>query len=177
MNKSDFSFKYSLTRSEFNAWHKDLCKMVSDEGTSLKEKILSLKSLIYVIFCLAVFMLMKDAENYNGLAYLILGSIFTGALITNSLHSLQCRLQPDEIGCTLREGEFIFSNDGLLTKTEVSETFLMWSSFMRFTESDTAFSLFIDKPMAVVIPKRVFQSEDEMNQWVKFVSSHLVQKC
>ncbi len=69
---------------------------------------------------------------------------------------------PLKDGSFLSDTEYIFLEEKILYKSKDSEGSLNWSIIKRFDNGKKAFYLYTDSLIAYVIPKRVFQNEEEM---------------
>lgn len=66
--------------------------------------------------------------------------------------------------------EHIINEEGIYTRDDYSESKYNWSSFVSKEETKDYYYLFVDSLKAIAIPKRVFSSEGERNQFESYLS-------
>ena len=80
---------------------------------------------------------------------------------------------PQENGSFLSNTEYVFSDEKILYKSKDSEGSLNWSIIKRFDIGKKAFYLYTDSLIAYVIPKRVFQNDEEMKAFQNLVERNI----
>ena len=77
--------------------------------------------------------------------------------------------EPVPNGNTLGRRNYDFSPDGIDVSHEHFSSQYQWSSIVDFVESDNYFFLFIDSTAAFIIPKRAFETAEELASFEKLV--------
>lgn len=80
---------------------------------------------------------------------------------------------PLKDGSFLSDTEYVFSDEKILYKSKDSEGSLNWSIIKRFDIGKKAFYLYTDSLIAYVIPKRVFQNDEEMKAFQNLVERNI----
>ncbi len=78
-----------------------------------------------------------------------------------------------ENGSFLEKTEYQFLDNKVLYKSEKSEGSYHWSLIKTFEEGTKAYYLYIDRIVAIVIPKRVFKNEEEMTAFQNLVKRNI----
>lgn len=66
-----------------------------------------------------------------------------------------------------------FSSTGIQLKDDVSDTFLQWKAIVKKEETNTYYYLFTNSVQALIIPKNVFNSADDIQQFEKLLHVHV----
>lgn len=62
--------------------------------------------------------------------------------------------------------------NGITIRTNNSETQLAWSAIQKIDNTPLSFYLFLDNNTAIAVPRRVFSSEVEVEQFLGMIQSH-----
>jgi hypothetical protein len=82
-------------------------------------------------------------------------------------------LADEKNACYLAQTEHIFTEEGVYSKDDYSESKYNWSSIVSKEETKDCYYLFVDSLKAIAIPKRVFNSETERSQFDSYLSTFL----
>jgi hypothetical protein len=66
----------------------------------------------------------------------------------------------------------VISEEGVLVEFPTNTTVTKWTHFIHFAETPELMLLVINRQMAFVLPKRVFASEDQINELRSFAQAH-----
>ena len=77
---------------------------------------------------------------------------------------------PVDGGHILGQKEIEFTEEKYYSKTKNSEGSAEWSTIKSIEENKKSFYLYVDKNMAIMVPKRVFKDETEMNEFRNLVT-------
>jgi hypothetical protein len=82
---------------------------------------------------------------------------------------------PDNDGTILGLKEMEFADDKISYSTKNSQGTCEWSSIKYLKESSKAFYLYMDTNMALLIPKRTFTTENELEDFRKILNKKISQ--
>lgn len=132
------------------------------------------KTIIYYVFlfiaCLFIINLNKFGWTKTiifSLAYFIL--VYFG--INRWINKL--KKTPLEDGSILGKTEYEFIDDGIVYKKHNSEGKVNWSIIKSFESDKNAYYLYIDTLVAFVIPKRIFNNNEEMTAFQNLVERNI----
>jgi hypothetical protein len=108
-----------------------------------------------------------NAAIVSSFIYLVLYFLFTYLSLTRTSRI------PQENGGWLGSKEFNFSNECISYKDKNSEGQYNWSAIKKLEEGNTAFYLYIDSIMAILIPKRYFNGKPEELEFGEYVRNKL----
>lgn len=118
--------------------------------------------------------------NYNQPFYflmllieLVAFSLFWAIFILASYWVTLARVKkiPDENGEILGEKTYKFDDEGLKQISVNGESFTRWNAIKSIEVNKNYIFLFVDKIVAYVIPKRVFEDSVEMTSLIDFVKT------
>jgi hypothetical protein len=78
---------------------------------------------------------------------------------------------PADNGTILGHRDLEFNDAEIICKTKDTNSSSGWTTAKELAIGKKALYLYIDTNMAVIIPKRVFTSDDELTDFIKFVST------
>jgi hypothetical protein len=102
--------------------------------------------------------------------YLGWGVIF---LIIYSINFNKIKRMPDENGSILGSKKYIILEEGFKEITDVSESITKWTGIKKLVENKEYIYLFVDKIAAFVIPKRYFDSNSQMDDFIKLINNKI----
>jgi Ca2+/Na+ antiporter len=82
---------------------------------------------------------------------------------------------PDNDGAILGPKEMEFGDDKISYATKNSQGSYDWTSIKYLRESSKAFYLYVDTNMAMLVPKRTFGNENELEDFRKIISKKVPQ--
>ncbi|KGP73376.1 YcxB family protein [Pontibacillus yanchengensis] len=105
---------------------------------------------------------------------LFIASFFSGALYLLTTVGIKIRSSREYKSDPIiqREITYHFTDDGINQYLGRSTTYLEWKEVLSIYEHKEMFQLYISKNKAIVLPKRYFQSSDEVNQFKHIIHQH-----
>jgi hypothetical protein len=64
-------------------------------------------------------------------------------------------------------------DEGISVQATTSSTFMMWTHFIFFAETESLFVLMISRRIGYLLPKRAFPSADPINEFRAFAQAHV----
>jgi len=126
------------------------------------------------LFALFVLHYITYRKEFNVTRFTISSAIFIVAYIGLIYYRLSnTKKTPQTRGIILGYKEYEFTNDEIICKTEDSVTNLKWNSTQKIEQSKTAFYLYVDTNMALIIPKRYFETEAQQQDFSSFVTTKI----
>lgn len=129
------------------------------------------RTVIIGIVSLILLQLALNVNQFNLTSTIITTIFFVVAyalLINISLN--KTKNIPANSGTILGDKEYEFNDDKILFKTEGSEGKCDWKTVKELKESSTAFYLYMDTNMALLVPKRHFKDANEIAEFKELAS-------
>jgi hypothetical protein len=82
-------------------------------------------------------------------------------------------LQKEENKHFLYESELSLTDDGITGSDILSTTSYKWSSIVKYAVTKDFFYLYINSIQALIVPKRLFKSQTEIEQFDKYLSGKI----
>jgi hypothetical protein len=179
----EYHFRYSLSIDEFagfNAytmWYAPWQKKVRFNFL--------LRSLFYTaaIFIVSFFILNKINNSQRLIRGLSISISVVGLIILNCISYYQApfgimnrakkMVVKDENSHILQETELEINQDGILTTDKDSRVHQKWNSIVRYAVTKESFYLYTNSIQAIVIPKRLFSSQKDIEEFDKFLTSKI----
>lgn len=76
----------------------------------------------------------------------------------------------------MQETTWSFSRDGIVQTNKIGKNHIKWSYFRSAHEMKDMFLLYMSDRMAIVLPKRLFESDESMGLFKKIVSENIEAK-
>lgn len=108
------------------------------------------------------------------LELVIFYAIWTAAIFLMHFISIhRIKNMPDKDGSIIGKKTYIIQEDGLKEITETTESLVKWNGIKRITENKSCIFIFVDKIAAYVIPKRYFNSEIAINEFINLIEKKI----
>lgn len=122
-----------------------------------------------VTICIVEFVLNED---HFDLLSTIVSSVVAIALYSFIIYRSISRMKklPSDNGSILGEKELEFTDEHIAYRTKNAQGTSDWSTITKVAESSRAFYLYMDTNMAIMVPKRAFTNEAELNQFKNIVA-------
>ncbi len=167
---------YSFSYTKNLAHYKELCAFARKQMTTGKSRLLLGAAPAIIIFSLGVtipILFKMDAIEIKQIALVsgisILLYILCLSLITNSMTSSS--LSKD--GLFYAPTTMKLSAHGVEEISEFCATTYRWNCIKDYTENNDSLLLFVDKAMAVVLPKSVIANDQEVEELKTFISDQI----
>lgn len=82
----------------------------------------------------------------------------------------------DNDGSLLGDRTYYILKDGLKEISENNESLTKWQGIKKVTESEEGIYIFVDKIAAYIVPKRFFDTNEEMNSFINLINSRIENK-
>lgn len=69
--------------------------------------------------------------------------------------------------------EYELTGEHLIFRQQGRELRLSWPNVKKFTETAEAIEIITQPPGIALIPKRIFQNQEEVRQWISFIQNHM----
>lgn len=132
------------------------------------------KVIIVMIGTLVVLQLALNSDGFDLFATIIssLSAIIAIVLVVKRSLNRTYKI-PDKNGAILGEKNFEFSEEKIIYSSNNSEGSYKWTTILSLEESKKSFFLYIDKHMAILIPKRAFSRDTEVAHFRNYVNSKI----
>jgi hypothetical protein len=127
-----------------------------------------------LIFIAIHWLRQRPPTNQDLLVAVVL--ILIGGLSIPIVHSYSLKRQIDKLLADeknanyLAQTELTISYNGVYTKDDYEKSKYPWSTFVKKEESEFYYYLFLDSVRAITIPKRVFISQEERQEFELYLS-------
>ena len=88
------------------------------------------------------------------------------------LRRYQSRFAPDKAGFCLGRHHYQLSDDGIQEQTANTKTFVKWPGILDLGETPDHLFLMLDRSAAIIVPKRIFSSVRDSQEFLDYVQSH-----
>jgi len=78
---------------------------------------------------------------------------------------------PDNKDLLIGSRTIELSENQIVMESPLSKSEVSWSAISKFQESKKAFYLYLGKSQAIILPKRIFKSDEKINEFKKLVNS------
>jgi YcxB-like protein len=177
----EYNFRFSLTEDDFADFN--ACTLWLAPWNKKKRIKFFIKSFVYnVIFLTGIIYLIDEivsSKQKNNLNFKIALSL-SFALISawyNYYHaslrvkkSAKQKLQNDENKNFLNENELKISETGIFGANKMGTVNYVWISIVKYAVTKIFFYLYMNSIEAIIISKRLFKSEEEINEFDKFLT-------
>ncbi|MCB9056391.1 MAG: YcxB family protein [Chitinophagales bacterium] len=174
-----YHFKYSLTLEEyeeyslFTAWDAPWQKKT-------KQKFLINNTLFSALIMVATYLVLEKIgppRKRNLEVLLILFSISLFIVVLLNYYNVPYRLkkrarkfiETEDNQNLLYERDFELTDEQISITIQGSTSYLKWESVTKYAVSENHFYLYTNSESAYLIPKRLFSTQSEINQFDKFV--------
>ena len=171
------SLKYSLSKEDYVNYYTYLAW--DAPGNKKKRLVYYGKQLLPIIIFLFAFYYTGLFNRPGNFILLIAGFLIATTLLsfigvrTNTMRVAEKVAEHPENASIFLEASITVSEAGITTKNELMETKYQWKAILKKLESKNYYFLFINSLQAIVIPKRVFNSQEEKLQFEKLLSQFL----
>jgi hypothetical protein len=97
-------------------------------------------------------------------------------LIVSTILFIVTRVQQLKDYKILGNRKYIINKEGIKTETENSNSFQKWANIKSIEQNKHLILIFINKYAAYIIPKRYFESQEQIDSFIKEVKGNLNQK-
>ncbi|TCD11251.1 YcxB family protein [Pedobacter frigidisoli] len=126
-----------------------------------------------VVTTLILFFVNKDGFDITITLLIIIVCSF-GIILGINRNLKSTKNLPDEQGSILGERVIQFTDDKISYKMKNAQGINEWDSVKSLKESSTAFYLYLDTAVAIIIPKRYFEDADQIKDFKILVNNNLV---
>lgn len=96
--------------------------------------------------------------------------------VSNVLLINRIKKMLDNDGSLLGDRTYYILKDGLKEISENNESLTKWQGIKKVTESEEGIYIFVDKIAAYIVPKRFFDTNEEMNSFINLINSRIENK-
>jgi YcxB-like protein len=178
-----YNFRFSLTEDEYG----DYNIYTAWSAPWQKNNRIKFFSRIFLyggLFMASAFIIMNKIDppkHENILLMVILGLVFNFLAAIFSYHQVSYKtknkaikfVQNEENKSLLGEKEILITNEKLFYNTKSTNSIFVLSSVVRYVNNKTTFYLFITLNSAVIIPKRLFRAQKEVDEFDKFLTERI----
>lgn len=123
------------------------------------------------------FLLNKDSQINLSMIFIEV-LIFSGFWylvyrVSNFILINKIKKMPDNDGNFLGKRTYYIFEDGLKEISENNESLTKWKGIKKVSESEEGIYIFVDKIAAFIVPKRYFDNDDEINNFINFINSRI----
>ena len=176
----EYNFKYSLTEDEFA----DFSAYTNWLSPQMKKHrivyILKSVSYFYISFIafIAIEFYFNPLQKHNYTIFksvgVIGGLLFVLYLVFQTPFSIKAKakkmLLKEENKHFLFEADLFLNDNGIASSDILSTNNYKWSSIVKFCITQRCFYLYTNSIQALIIPKRLFKSQIDIDQFEKFLS-------
>ena len=177
----EYHFRYSLSIDEFasynvyTVWHAPWQKKA--RFNFLLRSLFSTSVILFATFFLL------DNTNYvqGSISSLSIGICIIGLIILNCIsyyhapfgimNKAKKLVLKDENAHILQEVELEINQDGVFSTDKESSVHQKWNSIVRYAVTNDFFYLYTNSIQAQIIPKRLFNSQKDIEEFDKFLTS------
>lgn len=178
----EYNFKYSLSEDEyaeynaFSGWHAPWQKKA-------RFKYLINTAFFFFIAIIATVIVIDkfEGDETNFTSLLIISSIITLIFTFFSNYQAPFRfkskarlfIRKDENAHLINESEIEISDRGIYKTNPETKVNLNWNSIIKYAVSENLFYLYVNSQEALVIPKRLFESQIKIEEFDKFLTEKI----
>jgi YcxB-like protein len=172
------TLQYSLTKEDYTnyylhaLWNTPAKKAV--RRTYLIRQLIINVSIVAIFLYLKIFSFFDHTYLFIFFAFMVLS---LGYNIFNQKSNLQKQAKKfadnDENASIFLLTTHLFSATGIQIKDEVSNTTLHWKAIVKKEENDAYYFLYTNSVQALIIPKNVFKTIEEVQQFEQLLNVHI----
>lgn len=171
------SVKYALTKEDYMNYYTYI--MWDSPGNRRKRRLYYVKQVLPILLFLAAFYYTGLLERQSKFILLIVGFLLLTTFLSvigirsNTMRQAEKIANEPDNDPIFLETQLTASESGLSLADSVSQTQYQWKAVIRKLESQNYYFLFVNALQAIIIPKRVFGSPDQRQQFDRLLSQHL----
>ncbi len=171
------SLHYRITKDDYVHFYTYVVWDAGDKKKARRKSIL--KQIGFVLVFLAVYYFVGGFRYLNKISFIIILLMFGTSLLPLIGGRTGADKQAEEIAddpenASVFVDNFLTAGDsGLEIKNEISETKYSWAAFIKKSETEEHYFLFLNSIYAIIIPKRVFNNKEEHAEFNKILTKNL----
>ena len=171
------SLKYAITKEDYANYYTYVTWDAS--GNKRKRLLYYAKQLLPILILILAFYYTGFLHRSDKFILLVVGFLvattllsFLGVRTATMRQAEKIAVDPANSSIFL-EHLVSISDSGIIIKDELKEIRFQWTAIIKKLESQNYYFLFHNSIQAIIVPKRVFISQDEKLQFEKLLSQHL----
>ncbi len=179
----EYNFRYSITDddfAEFNAYSVWYAPWMKSARISF-----AVKTAIYcavgMIASVLVMKGMQRLQKIENLAIIIISAIFLLIITAFSFYQVPYNIKnkarkfinKEENKHILEDGELTVGEDRILSVDKRNSSVYKWDSIVKYAVIKEYFFLYINEANALIIPKRIFVSQEKIDAFDKFLTQKI----